>query len=276
MILDKFEGPDSQAQLVDLSTMEQYEQIGDKAFLSNKSIRKLILPPNVVQLGNWAFAHMHQLEQIVVPKNEMMLGKQCFLDCPRLKEIVVMEDDSDNPGNPFFLCSVVQILQKPLLFLPKEIGSRESHEKYMGKYDAAIQTFLREPDDAGYEPFFLGWFNDEDADGVQKPRFEKQRREEKMLLVMQRLRFSKALSEESRKEFAEYLTSHFEDVLLPMYSRQFGQDVEYVKVLETAGLLTETNRNKLVEALAPGEPEVMAYLLRTEGETEDAFAKFML
>jgi len=276
MKIEKYIGDAVEWSLAGDEREAEYTEVEDKAFLSNKSIRRLILPKNIERIGNWAFAHMHLLERIEIPKNNITLGKQCFLDCQKLREIVVTGDDSENPGNAFFLYSVVSILQKPLLFLPEEIGSKEKHAAFMKNYDAAVSAFLKAPDDDGYEPFFLGWFNDEDADGVQKPRYEKQRREEKMLLARQRLRYSMALSEEGRKELTMYLTEHFEQVLLSMYSEHFGADVEYVKVLEVAGLLTEENRNKLVELLSPGDPEVMAYLLRQGDSETDAFDRFLL
>lgn len=276
MKIEKYVGDALEWSLAGDARELEYTEVEDKAFLSNKSIRRIVLPKNIEKIGNWAFAHMHRLESVEIPRNDIQLGKQCFLDCPGLRKIVITEDTSENPGNPFFLYSVVNILQKPLLFLPKELGSKELHSAYMEKYDEAVSSFLQAPDDAGYEPFFLGWFNDEDADGVQKPRFEKQRREEKMLLVMQRLCFSMELKEERLAKYRQYLTEHFADVLLPMYGEHFGEDVAYVKVLEAAGLLTDENRNKLVELLAPGTPEVMAYLLRQGDQGADAFDRFML
>lgn len=276
MIYEKYEGQDLEVEIKNTDRENVFQKIGDKAFLSNKSVRRLVLPDTVETIGNWAFAHMQQLTTLVVPARALTLGKQCFLDCPNLSAVYVSEDTSENPGTPFFLATTVGSLQESTLFAPDRIGNGQNHERYMQEYDEAVIRFVESDDEKGFEPFFLGWFNDEDTDSVQKPRYIQKRRREKMELTMLRLRYPMYLSEENGRTLTAYLEKHFDDVFWEMLPEKYGKEVVYMEILDKAGLLTAENRRKMVEYLAPGEPEVVAYLLRREGSEEDVFSGFDL
>lgn len=276
MIYEKYQGNESEVILTDLPGQEPYDGIGDKAFLSKKEVFNLKLPKKIKSFGNWAFAHMQQLESITVPANEIVLGKQSFLDCPSLRTIFVEGDMSENPGTPYFLATTVGKLKAEALFLPQEISSKTEHEAYMKKYDEALVCFIKESDEKGYEPFFYGWFNDEDGDLVQKPRFIKQRREDKLSLIMLRLQYDMYLHEETKEIIVSYMREYFRENLWDMIIKEYGREVIYMKILADTGLLSKDVRRDLVEALSPGDAEVVAFLLREAEEKADPFMDFSL
>ena len=75
--------------------------IGAKAFLSCKTLEKLVLPASVTAVENWAFSHMHNLKELEMPANPIRFGKQVFLGSDSLQRIRLYPDDSQNPGLPF-------------------------------------------------------------------------------------------------------------------------------------------------------------------------------
>ncbi len=276
MVYEKYQGNEQEVMIMDLPGQEPYDSIGDKAFLSKKEVFSLKLPENIKRFGNWAFAHMQQLESITVPANEILLGKQSFLDCPNLRTVFVEGDTSGNPGSPFLLATTVGKLKAEALFLPKEISSKTEHEAYMKRYDDRLASFIQEPDEKGYEPFFYGWFNDEDGDLVQKPRFIKQKREDKLSLIMLRLQYDLYLQKETKEVLVSYMKEHFRENLWDMIINEYGKEVVYMKILAEAGLLSTDVRQELVEALSPGDAEVVAFLLRETEKQEDPFSAFSL
>lgn len=264
-----------------------YTKIDDKAFLSNKAIHELVLPDTIESIGSWAFAHMQNLEKITVPSVDMALGKQVFLDCPRLKCVHVLQDTSRNPGLPYFLAHTVTILDTENLFTPKSAACHDTHPKWMAAYDEVLLKYVSSPDEEGFEPVFYGWFNDEDAE-AQLPAYIETRRRNKVALVFTRLLYPLYLSDSVKRQLQGYLSAHMPDGKL--YTQHimvydclktdgYGEDIRYIKILEDSGILTETQITRLLSYLQPGNPEVIAYLLRLQESLhmhEDAFSKFDL
>lgn len=261
--------------------------IGAKAFLSNKTLHELILPDTITALDNWAFAHMHNLERLHVPCTNLQLGRQVFLDCPKLRCISVSNDTSENPGLPYFLASVLILLQKEFLFTPQSAADKLTHADWMKEYDSALFTYLNTPDDAGFEPVFYGWFNVQDVDD-QIPAYLQEVRRKKTYLVFLRLLYPLYLHPDHKAQLQSYLADH-----VPGGAREkehiavwdslkedgYGEDIRYILVLEDAGILTETQIARLLTYLQPGNPEVIAYLLKLHDSCrnrDNSFDQFIL
>ena len=72
-IFEKYIGQAKRVQL--LSGSERpLVTIGAKAFLSCKSIEKLILPDTLERAADWGFAHMKNLREITLPARELLFG----------------------------------------------------------------------------------------------------------------------------------------------------------------------------------------------------------
>ena len=104
--------------MLEIKTVEDTE-VKAKAFLSCKTVGKLVLEDSVTAIGDWAFAHMQNLHTFVLPGHEIAFGKKVFLDCEKLKEIQIRDDESGNPGTPFFMASAVRVLKKEELCRPE-------------------------------------------------------------------------------------------------------------------------------------------------------------
>ena len=261
--------------------------IGAKAFLSHKEIYKLTLPPTIEHIDDWAFAHMQNLAELVLPANTIRFGKKVFLDCGSLRQVHVYPDTSGNPGLPCFLASAVTVFHDMGLLDPVCAAGRHTHPDWMHAYDRRLTTYLPEDDAAGFEPIFYGWFNDEDADTSQLPKYLRKQREHKTYLSFLRLKYDLHLSEADRQILYGYLRDHMPQGdkaaahtavwdLLPVF---YGDDVTYYRILEDAGILNSDTIPRLIEHLPDADAEVIAYLLRCQEKNtkvSDFFANFSL
>lgn len=263
-------------------------EIKSKAFLSRKAIHKLIVGDSVQRIGDWAFAHMENLEVLVLPRHEMTFGKQVFLGCKNLMQIQIREDESENPATPWLMASAIRILKEESLLQPEKAGSSAFHREWIQKYDERLVHFLTAPDEEGFDPVFIGWFNVEDVDD-QLPRHLKKRREEKAELVLQRLLYAECLSEKEKGRMVEYIRQHMPggekkdhtavfDVLCDG-EMDYGMDVRYMQILERENLLPEEIMDALLENMKAPSAETKAFLLAKKGDLtqkKDIFEEFEL
>lgn len=275
MIYEKYMGREAFV-FLENPTGESITHIAPKAFLSCKGIQSLQLPGSVEHIGDWAFAHMQQLTDLYLPAHPITFGKQVFLDCENLKRIHVTPDTSDNEGLALMLGAVVTILQDMSLLRPEQAGSRNTHARWLADFDKAVATFVESPDEQGFEPVFYGWFNDEDADSTQLPKYLYKRRCQKLALANLRLRYPLYLQPPLKSLLQDYLTDHLPNgkkahehtitwELLPEYCKD---ELIYVQILEEAEALTAANIPALLEHLRDASPEVIAYLLRLQGNLQ--------
>lgn len=287
MIYEKYTGTEYAYVMPSAKDGCPYTAVADKTFLSCKTLHELTLAPTVTRIGSWAFAHMHNLEKLTVPCAALQFGRQVFLDCPRLTCIHVMEDASGNPGLPFFLAGAVTLLQKDNLFNPALAAGADTHTNWLAAYDDALLTFLNTPDESGFEPVFYGWFNDEDSD-AQLPRYLEMRRRNKVRLTFLRLLYPLYLSADCKAHLHAYLANHMPDgakadehtaVWDCLRQDGYGEDIRCMHILEEAQILTRTQIARLLDYLQPGNPEVIAYLLRLRDslrQNTDMFGQFLL
>lgn len=244
-------------------------KIGAKAFLSCKSIVHLSLPETVEEIGDWAFAHMKNLKTLTLPAHSITFGKNVFLDCSSLEEIHLSQDDSQNPGLPFFLASSITILNEISLCCPERAGNAQHHKNWMEDYDETLLQFLANPDTTGFEPVFIGWFSVEDLDS-QTQRFTKKRQQEKTFLAFQRLLYPDFLADSTRKKLYDYLADHMptgtlaQEHTIPfsMLCNEFCDDIRYLKIVADTGYITAQTLPLLQEGLQNSSPEMIAFLLR--------------
>lgn len=261
-ILLSYEGADRYLTLPEILENCPVTSIAPKAFLGRRTITRLLLPVHLKALGDWAFAHMTGLEILSLPPNHIRLEKQVFLDCPSLSEIRVSHNVTADPALPFYLAAVISVLKNPSLFRPDLVENAEWYESF----DKAVCHLLSRPDDEGFEPVYLGWFEDEDVMATQYPAYIKKRQLEKAALSMKRLRFPLYLSEETQKTYETYAITHFESGIWErLCTSGYISDSGYIKILIELGSITEENINNLLSDLnslnSPETAESTALLL---------------
>lgn len=257
-ILLSYKGTDRYLALPEFLEGCPVSSIAPKAFLGQRTIENLILPPHLKVLEDWAFAHMTGLKALSLPPNNILLKKQVFLDCPALWEIRVSRsfqespmmqknaNITDDPALPFYLAAVISILKNSSLFRPDLAESPEWYENF----DKAVRHLLSRPDDEGFEPVYLGWFEDEDVMATQYPAYIRKRQLEKAALSLKRLRFPFHLSGESKDAYEAYTASHFQTgAWEQLCTPEYVSDSCYIKILIDLGCITAENINGLLSDL---------------------------
>lgn len=280
-IMERYQGSESEV-FIDTIGENKVTQIGTKAFLSCKSVKKLVLSDRIDRIGDWAFAHMQNLQLLELPCHEINLGRKVFLGCEALRQIRIRGDESGNQGTPFFMASAVRVLKNDVLCKPQEAGKKKNHEKWINAYDKSLFQFLEEPDEAGFEPVFIGWFHVEDTD-EQLSRYLEKRRRDKTELVFQRLLYPAYLEEEKKKALYGYLREHMPKeeeqavekkeqatafMLLCEPEGEYGKDIRYMKIMEQGGILTPELIRLLLREMPDASPEITAFLLRKQAQPQ--------
>lgn len=252
--------------------------IGEKAFLSKREIVKVVLPEGVSMVGDWAFAHMKKLEEVSFYRTDISFGKKVFLGCDNLVKIWFRTADYATDRAYLSAASLKMCGERLLSFEGTDAG-------WFAAYDGQLLQFLAESDSFGFEPAFIGWFQDEDVDD-QKEVFAEKKRLDKVKLVLQRLVFDACLSEADRTTLTAYVTKNASVRRLRMVASQmdfgggalYGDSLRLVRKWQEMGGFEFLPPAKLLELLPEADPEVRAYLMEcaVPASGEDFFAGFDL
>ena len=280
-VFEKYKGSEEVVTVASCETVEEVTAIAAKAFLSCKTIKKLKIAGSVTEIGDWAFAHMQNLQVLVLPKREVCFGKKVFLGCDKLMRIEVEEDESRNPGTPYFLASAVRVLEKESLWNPACAAGVKSHKTWMKDYDDALLTFLSQEDEKGFDPVFFGWFRVEDIDD-QLPSFLAVKRKQKALLVLQRLLYPMYLESETKDILNDYIRAHLPQekgadadekavhtAVYDLFTKRdcdMGKDVRYLQILKENNHINAFLLEKLLRDMEMPSTEVTAFLLKMQAE----------
>ncbi len=115
--------------------------IGKKAFLSNKALRRIILPGSIVGIGDWAFAYCGNLEQVVLPYHRMEMGQGVFKECGRLVRIEDRDEAKKGDGKEdaaWLLAAAVNQLDAFYLFDLENVGTKS----WLAGWDARVKTLM--------------------------------------------------------------------------------------------------------------------------------------
>lgn len=293
---ERYNGQEKEVCLPEEAEGKPFSTVGMKAFLSCKSVERLVLPDTLERVEDWGFAHMKNLQEIVLPAKEVAFGKKVFLGCENLQRVTLSGVQSGTlyEGIPYFLATAfrlfgeetMQSLQTTGLVdaemmteYPNDIlqnlqiaGDQEGQWRWLFIYDKALEAYLRRSDDEGFVPAFIGWFDVEDVDD-QKQGYIRRMRESKLRLVFQRLLHSKGLAESTESFLNQYLrenTLFLVEILTEQYLHQedFYTDIRCFKIWKASGGLTGEYAGRLMGAVPEEEPEIKSYLL--ECQLEDA------
>lgn len=265
VVFEKYNGSDSSVVLVELPEGKGATVIGAKAFLNCRTIHKLVLPETVAEVEDWGFAHMKALEELVLPAQEIRFGKKVFLGCDKLKRLIPAAEEIYE-GIPFFLASSVAICEERLLQFDRA-GDVAREWEWLKDYDEALAADLIRPEDFGYEPVFVGWFDVEDVDD-QKLRFIRDRKKAMIRRLFQRFQFDRGLEEVYAGKFRDYLLGkaapEIPQILEELFADDtdtFGDSVANMKTWNRLGGFEVLSARELLDKMVHADPEVRAYLM---------------
>ncbi|MDO4187491.1 MAG: leucine-rich repeat protein [Lachnospiraceae bacterium] len=280
MIYKKLDNSSVSVHIENKDNSDPYTAIGNKAFLSCKDVYEIKLPDTICKIGDWAFAHMKELKKIIVPSNEISIGRDAFLDCNNLVEIVIYPDDSKNKGLPYLLASCITYLNVYDLLDFKMAAV--SNEKWCEKYDTELLRFISLPDDNGFQPFIVGWFNDE-GEEEQLNNYIEKKKLDKLKLCFLRLKYNTCLGQETSNQLISYIKTQLECTDADcsgwkLFRDELSDDIQYVKTAVENNIIDAELKLEIIKAINKrnGNPEISAYLLSLEEERESIEQQFKL
>ncbi len=186
--------------------------IENKAFLSTRTLRTVILPESLEHIGDWAFAKCANLSAVkfACDFRPGMFGKDVFGGCDRLSEISFSGMD-DSTGKLLALCA--NKLPYEHLLRADDIGLKSWYEKWdiclMAKVksddaEAKMSAALCGEEDISYDGIGSvdGELSGETGDYVQKEEFDK------CSLCYIRLTNDRHLSDKTRSVITEFIVNN--------------------------------------------------------------------
>ena len=251
--------------------------IGKKAFLSNKTLRKIVLPETLAGIGDWAFAYCGRLEKVTLPYRRLEIGLGVFRECPALSQIADREGAQEDVS--FLLAATVGLLDAVYLFDLENAGS----ENWLAAFDVRMKNRMALADNDGFSKMLLCGEEDCGSRDTDIGYYMEQKRREKVRLAMLRLFHDYGLKEEFRAELAAYLLSHVKgcesEETWRVILEEHGDERQFYELLTQLGGVTEENFQGMMEDMGERHAEMKAYLMRYhdgQRRTEDAFAEFAL
>lgn len=239
-------------------------EIGKKAFLSKKNLRRITLPDRIWRIDDWAFAYCDSLERVEMSGGEnsgISFGKSVFLECSRLKEIAVR---GKKGMTGMLLAAAVVRMEAYYLLDVKDAGGRE----WLKRWDARMLALIRTPDQEGYSKQVL--CGEEDYGSTDLEAYMSGRRKEKVRLMFLRLLYPDGLEPRVREELQTYLQNHTKggesEEAWQVILHEHGDERAYYEMFARIGCLREDNMDAVLCDIGEEYPEMKAFFLRYKKE----------
>lgn len=260
--ITRIQGLASEVKIPDTLENLPVTEIGKKAFLSRKNLRKVWLPAGMERVGDWAFAYCDHLTMVALPGRAVVFGKAVFLDCHHLASLPV-KGKSEEVG-PLLAAAVTVAEANYLLDIP-EAGSGE----WLQKWDARMLSILHSDDHEGYSKQVL--CGEEDYGSTDLTAYENNKRKRKVRLLLLRLLWDQGLDETVRNEAVLYLQQHTKgcetEETWQVILTEHGDDSAYYRLFAQLECLHADNFDAVIADMGENHPEMKAFFLRYKEET---------
>lgn len=265
IVITRFAGTDPVVEVPEKIEGLSVTIIGKKAFLSRKTLKKIILPDTIKEVGDWAFAYCDELEDAELWAGDIVFGKAVFLECGKLKAVSV----GKNGGQTAHLMAAAVKNGAYYLLDARNAGSRE----WLSKWDARMMTVLNAGDRDGYSRQVL--CGEEDYGSTNLDEYMRESRRKKIRLLLLRLLNPNGLEEGIREIITDYCLMHTKgcesEETWEVIKNEHGEDRPYYELFAAIGGLNGENIGEILEDIGESCPEMKAYFLDFhEKETEGA------
>lgn len=277
--------------------------IAKKAFLSNKLIREVLLPPGINEIGDFAFARCSRLKKIGIPYQNIDIGQGILMECDSLVQVVDTKDPryykniseevsnkmDTNDGNiasskikediSYLLAATVLILDATYLFDLSNAGS----DDWFFKWDSRMRMKMGMDDSEGFSKMLLCGEEDYGSNETDPEYYKHLKRIAKVRVAMLRLMHNAMLSEKEGQMLRDYLLLHISgckhDETWNVILEEHGDDKEYYEFLINIGGVSEKNFHNMLSDMGDRHTEMKAFLMKhieSLNENKDVFAEFDL
>lgn len=256
--------------------------IRKKAFLGNRFLRYLTLPPSIESIEEWAFAHCIHLETVYMPKKQLEFGRGVFKECKKLAKIYIYKTESikrdelgeifpfqeafftkDEIDIAFLFAAVPEVLKAEYLLEPCSAGQGE----WIQKWDARVAALLQMEDEEGYQKMVL--CGEEDLNASLEEYVAEVRRGKARICFL-RLMHPGKLSKNLKEALENYLFTHTKgeaseeawEVLL----KEHGDEKAYYELFLQIGCVTLANLDGMLLDMADRHAEMKAFLMNYKQE----------
>lgn len=247
--------------------------LAGKAFLGQKGIREITVPPQTEEIGDWTFARCGGLVRVTFRGREIRFGKGVFRDCGRLEEIGTQEketsfeadpargedEESGRRGEPELLAAAVTKLNAPYLLELSAVGSRE----WLAGWDAALIRLLRTPEEEGYSGQAV--CGEEDYAEADPEAYANEKRKEKVRLAFLRLLHPRGLQASLKNELEDYLRGLTKgrgtQETWQVIREEYGGKRQYYALFAELGCINEGNFRGILADIGEDCPEMKAFFL---------------
>lgn len=249
-----------------------------KAFLSVKSVRKVVLPYTVTDLGDFAFAFCSNLQSVTLSEKVEEIGAVVFKECAALKEIHVISENADDIPQKkemdyaHLLAATVGILEAPFLFRPGQIYDID----WIRQWDVRMMNIMQVDDMEGYSKLLLCGEEDYGSDENHPDVYKSSRIKGKIRLAMLRMMHDYGLTEERKDFLCKYLMQYKKgqetEETWQVVLNEHGDEKEYYDLLMELALVDHQNLQGMLKDMGDQHAEMKAYLLNfDEGSTSNDF-----
>lgn len=232
--------------------------IGNKAFLDNRMLSRIILPDTIEEIGSWAFSRCRRLKEIALPRREIAFANRVFYKTEALREISV---EGRGQTVAKLLAAAVTVLDAEYLVQPLQAGS----DKWYQSLDARILTILKESEDSALKN--LVYCAEEDMSEKQEIALKEQKYR-KAEIAFLRLIHSDGIAPGMKQYLIEYLNQRvkgcMEETAWEVVKENRENQLLYCEKLFETGGINEGNINAVLDDLDENHIELKAYLLKQQ------------
>lgn len=232
--------------------------IGNKAFLDNRMLSRIILPDTIEEIGSWAFSRCRRLKEIVLPRREIAFANRVFYKTEALREISV---EGSNRSIAKLMAAAVTILDAEYLVQPLQAGS----DKWYQNLDVRILTILKESEDSALKN--LVYCAEEDMSEKQEIALKEQKYR-KAEIAFLRLIHSDGMAPDIKQCLIKFLNQRvkgcMEETAWEVVKENRENQLLYCEKLLEIGGINEENINTFLDDLDENHIELKAYLLKQQ------------
>lgn len=238
--------------------------IGKKAFLSAKTLSRIVIPQSVLKIGDWAFASCSRLTELVLPRKSLEIGNGVFRECVMLEKIVLTGDDGsqDDSDICYLLAAAVSRLDAQYLFDTVNAGSLE----WIEHFDSTTLQMLMKEDSDGFSKMLLCGEEDYVGDDSNFDTYCLMRQKDKVRMLLLRLLHSEGISSDIKERFVTYIRDNMDSVTWKVVVEEHGDEREYFDLLLDCDCINQDNVSRLIESMGERNTGMKGYLMKVKTE----------
>lgn len=254
--------------------------IQKKAFLGERNLRRVVIPPTIEEIGEWAFHGCKNIKEIYMPRLSVKFGKGVFgieasLEgiyiysameydelctelCEKEADELYLKQKDENIQTARLLSLVTDELLAEYLLDFKEAGSVE----WLKKWDGRLLFLLDQPDEEGYQWMILCGEEDLSAN-LEDYLFARQCY--KARLCFWRLLYPVGIAGEFRIRLENYLREHTKgeesEAAFHVLINDFASNSKAFDLFYELDCITDSNYQSIILAMGEKLPEQKASII---------------